>query len=259
MVGATVMPATRYATASVGTAPAVSIGNWRGSGARRRSVPNTRPLSPEPTANNASTIVAAPGTWRWAVNATATTSMTPKIVPIDAMTTTSTQTTGFRITDPPEPAGISRTGGSVPRSAASASVPATSNTAPSSGPASGKTATHSPTDSPGPTTKHSSSTTDSKAKAVRSFGDPRYSSVHRARTIAPMVGMTPAGTAQTKKVQAGAPSRTHSSIAAVAAALVPDASGSTRRCPYRSTARETIGVITAFESANTAASAPPSP
>ena len=74
---------------------------------------------------------------------------------------------------------------------------------------------------------------------------PRYSSVQRARTIAPIVGMQPAGTAHTNSTQSGVPNRTHTSIAAMDVALIPDATGRTRDCPYRSTARDATGVMNA--------------
>ncbi len=73
--------------------------------------------------------------------------------------------------------------------------------------------------------KHSSSTTASNANAVRSSGVPRYSSVQRARTIAPIVGMQPAGTAHTNSTQSGVPNRTHNSIAAMDVTLIPRRDG----------------------------------
>ncbi len=239
------MPASSSGHSSTATA-VVAPSSCRVSGARSRTAPKTRPPSADPVANIASTTVAAPGTPCSAVNATPTTSTTPKIVPIAVIATTSTSSTGIRSTlTPGAPRATGRAGGSVPRCTARATVPITSSTAPSNAPASGNAATLSPTDSTGPTMKHSSSITASSANAVRNRSVPRSSSVHRARTMAPIVGISPAGIAHANSSASGASHRTPASIAAVAAALIPAATGRTRNCPCRSAARETSGVSAA--------------
>ena len=61
--------------------------------------------------------------------------------------------------------------------------------------------------------KLTSSSTDSNENAVCNLGEPRYSSVQRARTIADMLGMQPDSAANTNSVQSGAPKWLHSSRA----------------------------------------------
>ncbi|OSY51475.1 hypothetical protein BG846_02876 [Streptomyces fradiae ATCC 10745 = DSM 40063] len=88
--------------------------------------------------------------------------------------------------------------------------------------------------------KHSSSTMDSSEYAVcRSCGRPRRISAHRARVIAPRLGTHPAAAALTNSVQSGSPACAHSTSAPAAAADTSAAGRSTRRCPYRSTSRDT--------------------
>lgn len=138
--------------------------------------------------------------------ATLTTSTVPTIVPpatrVRASTTSgpprSAETFGA-----PSAAGWS-TGGSVRFCGTNMRTPRVSSTTATRGPASGKSAVLSATASAGPTTKVSSSTTDSSAYAVWRRSEPRWTWVHRARTIAAMLGIVPASTALTKSVQTGA-------------------------------------------------------
>ncbi len=146
------------------------------------------------------------------------------------------------------------------RCAVSSVTPAARKTAASSGPASANHTVHSPIDRIGPTMKTISSTTASSEYAVcSSSGEPRWIADQRARTMAPMLGVSPAPGTHTKNAQSGAPARTHTSSADTEATVTAVTGRSTRRCPYRSTSRDTCGPHTAPDSARVADSAPASP
>ncbi len=111
----------------------------------------------------------------------------------------------------------------------------------------------------GPTMKQISSATASKEYAVCSFGgSSRYRCAQRARTIEPVLGITPMPAANRNSVQSGRPVRAPSSRPAAASTVASVAGSATRRWPCRSTSREIHGPSTAAETARVADSALPS-
>lgn len=74
-----------------------------------------------------------------------------------------------------------------------------------------------------------------------------------------MLGTQPAPAAKTNRVQSGSRCWAQTRSPATAAAATRVTGRSTRRCPYRSTIRETCGPITAAAMASVAESAPASP
>src|SRR3954470_15177423 len=94
-------------------------------------------------------------------------------------------------------------GGSVARCSTNAAVPKVRRSVEARIPASANSPTLRPTDSEAPAMYTSSSAADSNANAVFSCGRLRNNSVHRALTIADMLGIEAANSAVTNRDHAG--------------------------------------------------------
>ncbi|MNG27162.1 hypothetical protein D3C84_1122510 [compost metagenome] len=74
-----------------------------------------------------------------------------------------------------------------------------------------------------------------------------------------MLGMQPASAANTNSVHCGACKRVHNNTSNNAPPPISADTGKIRRCPKRSTSRETCGAQNAVAKANVAATAPANP
>ncbi|GAA3411043.1 hypothetical protein GCM10018952_18110 [Streptosporangium vulgare] len=222
-----------------------------------RREPYQRPETRLPPANEASSSPAMGLAPRSSANATVIRSTEPNTAPIARNAHDISATPGMVI-GVPAPACLGRTGGSVPRCSAKATVPTTVQVRATIRPAYGLIMVARAVTSAGPATKMTSSATDSKENAVCSLPRPgqqvRPAGAHERAERESAVA--PTATPVAKSVQRGAPWRAQS-IRPVSVAPCVNVRGTTTLAwPNLSTRRPDSGAATAKETLTVAATAP---
>ncbi len=136
-------------------------------------------------------------------------------------------------------------------------MPVSSRAAPARVPASGKSTPHRKAARTGPSMKHSSSAACSKDIAVWwAAGESRSRCVQRARDMPPMLGVVAVTAYEAKRVQAGAPVRTHTIRDSEPRTAIRVAGTAIRAWPWRSIRRAVKGATTAVAARPVAVTAP---